>query len=146
MSGHVRLTLADLSDGSTVETEVTLRGKSVKVRDLSLHERNLLLRFHGEADEQASAGEKAAHQREKIALLAAVALGYGPDMGVGLPRMTLAAADKEGQVATWVKNTLQEVQSVFKAEELSAVLNALNALSTAGSAGNSSAPGTTAQD
>lgn len=140
MSGQVRLTLADLADGGDVSTTITLRGKTVTVRDLSLHERNLLIAGHGEPAEDATAAEKKIHSRERLALTAAVALDYAPQMGVGLVPMTLAMAGKVGQQTTWAKNALGEIQERLSPDELTSVINALTGLSTAGQAGNSSGP------
>jgi len=162
-----RIRLADFADGTDVDTEVQIRGRAVKVRDLSLHEKNLLIIAHPEPlpplkkpenkgsdaepvpdinDKGYQAAMKV-HSRELMLLSVAASIDYvAQPFEAGLPEMTLAEAGQANRADKWAASVLSEWSGTktgkqFLSEaEIVKLYNARTALSKVGSVGNSSAP------
>jgi len=169
MSGipQVTLSLADFADGAALTTTAKIRGKEVNVRPLSLHEKNILIAAHPAptaplkkpTDKGTLAGlehdvndpdyvaASRIHVRERSVLSAAASAGYRPaPTEVGLAALNLGEAAALNRAGQWVKQTLIEWQGnesragMVTEADVVAINTAVDALETAGSLGNSSAP------
>lgn len=163
----ITLSLADFADGAALTTTAKIRGKEVSVRPLSLHEKNILIAAHPapmpplkkptdkgtlaepvpDANDPEYVTADRVHARERAVLGAAASVGWTPAPAeVGLSPMTLVQAAAANRAKDWVKQTLIEWQGtsgqsgLLTEPEVIAINNAIDALDTAGSPGNSSAP------
>jgi len=162
-----RIRLADFADGTDVSTEVEIRGRKVKVRDLSLHEKNLLILAHPEPvpplkkpenkgtdaelvpdlTDKGYAAAMKVHGRELMLLSVAASIDYAPlPFEAGLPEMTLVEAGQANRADKWAAAVLNEWSGIktgkqFLPEaEIMKLYQARSGLSKVGGVGNSSAP------